>query len=146
MCFGCAKSELPNTESTPSISILSIGDASLNTLENISEIISNKTMELFGCKVELKMVRQEEYDQIIDNLLLERGLADIFICSDRTTLNKLMAENYIYRLDRHLNVFESFKEMVPEDKWKYVDHDEYTYGIPLNIPEGGTWEIGRAHV
>lgn len=122
------------------VRILTIGEASESALERVSEALSAVTLERLGCKVELKMIRQSEYDDRIDNLLLESELADIFVCRDRTTMNKLLDGNYIYRLDRYLEQYPQFRQAVPDERaWELVRAEGYVYGIPFGNDDASRW-------
>ncbi|MGM9607262.1 MAG: DUF3502 domain-containing protein [Oscillospiraceae bacterium] len=122
------------------VRILTIGDAPEEALERVSETLSAITLERLGCKVELKMIGQSEYDDRIDDLLLESELADIFVCRDRTTMNKLLDGNYIYRLDRYLEQYPQFRQTVPDERaWELVQAEGYTYGIPFGNDDVSRW-------
>lgn len=123
------------------IRILTIGETSAHALERVSAALSDITMERLGCRVELNMIRPEEYDDRIDDLLLENDFADIFVCRNRTTLNKLLDGNYIYRLDRYLSRYPEFRQAVPDESaWALTRADGYTYGIPFG--NGGPYRWG----
>lgn len=129
-----AESELPT------ISILTIGETEPEALERVSAALSEITAERIGCRVELRMIREDEYDERIDDLLLESDFADIFVCRNRTTMNKLMAGNYIYRLDRYLNRRPQLRSAVDDSQaWEHVKSQGYTYGIPFGNSETTTW-------
>lgn len=122
------------------VRILTIGEASESALERVSEALSAITLERLGCKVELKTIRLEEYDSRIDDLLLESELADIFVCRNRTTLNKLLDGNYIYRLDRYLENYPEFRQAVPDESaWELVEKSGHTYGIPFGNEGDFVW-------
>ena len=123
------------------IRILTIGETSAQALERVSAALSEITLERLGCRVELNMIRPGEYDDRIDDLLLENDFADIFVCRNRTTLNKLLDGNYIYRLDRYLSRYPEFRQAVPDESaWALTGADGYTYGIPFG--NGGAYHWG----
>ena len=122
------------------VCILTIGEAPESALERVSAALSAITLERLGCKVELNMIRPEEYDNRIDDLLLESDLADIFVCRNRTTMNKLLDGNYIYRLDRYLANYPEFRRAVPDESaWDVVEKLGYTYGIPFGNDDQFAW-------
>lgn len=130
--------EMP--EGAATIRILTIGETSEEALERVSKALSEITMERLGCRVELKMLRPEEYDERIDDLLLESDFTDIFVCRNRTTMNELLDGNYIYRLDRYLKEFPEFREVLSnEEIWAQTEVDEYTYAIPFGNDNAYQW-------
>ena len=131
--------EAPGT-GPKTIRILTIGETSENALKRVSAALSEITLEQLGCRVEMTMIRPEEYDDRIDDLLLESDFADIFVCRNRTTLNKLLDGNYVYRLDRYLAGYPEFRRAVPdEDAWALTGADGYTYGIPFGNDDAYRW-------
>lgn len=127
-------------EEIPTVRILTIGEIHSNELARISDAISEITAEQVGCRVELRMIREDEYDERIDDLLLESDFADIFVCRNRTTMNKLMAGSYIYRLDRYLKKFpELCAAIANETDWEHVKSQGYTYGIPFGNNGNSAW-------
>lgn len=138
-CFPASESELEHDE-LPTVSILTIGEIGSSELERVSSALSEITVERLGCRVELRMIREDEYDERIDDLLLESNFADIFVCRNRTTMNKLMDGNYIYRLDRYLNRRPGLRKVVEnEQEWEHVKSQGYTYGIPFGNNSGSAW-------
>lgn len=138
----CATSSesVPETDELPTISILTIGEIGSEALERVSTALSEITVEQLGCRVELRMIREDEYDERIDDLLLESNFADIFVCRNRTTMNKLMAGSYIYRLDRYLNRRPDLRKAVEsEQAWEQVKSQGYTYGIPFGNSNASAW-------
>lgn len=130
----------PAKEEPPTISILTIGETDPAVLERVSAALSEITLEWIGCGVELRMIREDEYDERIDNLLLESDFADIFVCRNRTTMNNLMNGSYIYRLDRYLNRRPGLRSAVAENSaWAYVQSRGYTYGIPFGNDGTSSW-------
>lgn len=139
---GCALDSKPEPETgeLPTISILTIGEIGSDALERVSSALSEITVEQLGCRVELRMIREDEYDERIDDLLLESNFADIFVCRNRTTMNKLMAGSYIYRLDRYLNRRPDLRNAVEnEQAWEQVKSQGYTYGIPFGNSNASAW-------
>lgn len=131
--------EAPEVE-IKTVRILTIGETSEESLQRVSEALSEITLEQLGCKVELRMIGLEEYDARIDDLLLESDFADIFVCRNRTTMNKLLEGNYIYRLDRYLEDFPEFWQVVPEESaWVQTDVNGYIYGIPFGNETQSDW-------
>lgn len=138
-CVPVSKSA-PESDELPTISILTIGEIGSDALERVSSALSEITMEQLGCRVELRMIREDEYDERIDDLLLESNFADIFVCRNRTTMNKLMDGNYIYRLDRYLNRRPTLRSAVgSEQAWEHVKSQGYTYGIPFGNSNASAW-------
>ncbi len=140
----CLSSCTKQAENPPhdieTIRILTIGEASVGALERVSAALSEITLERVGCKVELMLIRADEYDDRIDDLLLENDLADIVVCRDRTAMNKLLDGNYIYRLDRYMGNYPEFYQAVPnEDAWQLVQNYGYTYAIPFGNDEQRSW-------
>ena len=124
----------------PVIRILTIGEIASSELVRVSDAISEITAEQIGCRVELRMIREDEYDERIDDLLLESDFADIFVCRNRTTMNKLMAGSYIYRLDRYLKKRPELRAAVEnETDWECVKSQGYTYGIPFGNNSDYAW-------
>ena len=124
----------------PTVRILTIGEVNSNELARISAAISEFTMERVGCCVELRMIREDEYDERIDDLLLESDFADIFVCRNRTTMNKLMAGSYIYRLDRYLKRCPDLCAAIADEiDWERVKSQGYTYGIPFGSNGNSAW-------
>ena len=122
------------------VRILTIGDTAPAALERVSGALSELTMERLGCRVQLQVIGAEAYDERIDDLLLESSFADIFVCRDRSTLNKLLDGNHIYRLDRYLQEYPEFRQTIPqEDAWAPVQVDGYTYGIPFGSAGTNRW-------
>ena len=139
---GCLShtAEEPEKAALPTVSILTIGEMEREALARVSEALSEITVDRIGCRVELRMIREDEYDERIDDLLLESDFADIFVCRNRTTMNKLMAGSYIYRLDRYLNQrFQLRKAMEDPRAWDQVKSQGYTYGIPFGYSDTATW-------
>jgi len=137
---GCAPEPIPETDELPTISILTIGEVGPDDLERVSAALSDITVERLGCRVELRMIREDEYDERIDDLLLESNFADIFVCRNRTTLNKLLDGSYIYRLDRYLNRRPDLRKAVEnEQAWEQVKSRGYTYGIPFGNSDASAW-------
>lgn len=139
---GCSlhTEEMPEKTSLPTVSILTIGEMEQEDLARVSEALSEITVERVGCRVELRMIREDEYDERIDDLLLESNFADIFVCRNRTTMNKLMAGSYIYRLDRYLNRCAPLCEAVEDPRaWDQVKSQGYTYAIPFGYSDASTW-------
>lgn len=127
-------------EEIPTIRILTIGEIDPAELERVSEALSEITTERIGCRVELRMIREDEYDERIDDLLLESDFADIFVCRNRTTMNKLMSGSYIYRLDRYLNRRPNLRAALPDQTdWDRVKSQGYTYGIPFGNGGNSAW-------
>ena len=127
-------------EEIPTIRILTIGEIALGELARVSDAISEITAEQVGCRVELRMIREDEYDERIDDLLLESDFADIFVCRNRTTMNKLMAGSYIYRLDRYLKKRPELCAAVTSTAdWERVKSQGYTYGIPFGNNGNSAW-------
>lgn len=127
-------------EEFPTISILTIGETDPGALERVSAALSEITQERIGCRVELRMIREDEYDERIDNLLLESDFADIFVCRNRTTMNNLMNNSYIYRLDRYLKRCPELRSAVAEESsWGHVQSRGYTYGIPFGNEGASSW-------
>lgn len=138
-CTPASESE-PECEELPTISILTIGEIGSDALERVSSALSEITVEQLECRVELRMIRESEYDERIDDLLLESDFADIFVCCNRTTMNKLMDGSYIYRLDHYLNRRPKLRSAVEsEQAWAHVKSQEYTYGIPFGNSEAAAW-------
>lgn len=130
---------VPEKESE-TVRILTIGETSDKALQRVSAALSEITLERLGCKVELRMISPEEYDDRIDDLLLESDFADIFVCRNRTTMNKLLEGNYIYRLDRYLEDFPEFWQAIPEESaWAQTDVNGYIYGIPFGNSTESSW-------
>lgn len=124
----------------PTISILTIGETDPAALERVSAALSEITLERLGCRVELRMLREDEYDERINNLLLESDFADIFVCRNRTTMNDLMNGSYIYRLDRYLKRCPELRDAVTEQgAWAHVQSRGYTYGIPFGNGGASSW-------
>ena len=124
----------------PTVRILTIGEVNSNELARISAAISEITVEQVGCRVELRMIREDEYDERIDDLLLESDFADIFVCRNRTTMNKLMAGSYIYRLDRYLKRCPDLRAAIADETdWERVKSQGYTYGIPFGNNGNSAW-------
>lgn len=127
-------------EEVPTIRILTIGDTEPEALSRVSAALSEITQERVGCRVELSMIQKGEYDEWIDDLLLASDVADILVCRDRTTLNKLMAGSYIYRLDRYLARCPRLREAVPDESaWAQVENQGHTYGIPFGNSSSSAW-------
>lgn len=130
----------PPAQEPPTVRILTIGELEQDALTRVSAALSEITQARVGCRVELCMIRQDEYDERIDNLLLASDLADIFVCRDRTTMNKLLDGNYIYRLDRHMEQYPQFRETVPDERlWELVQSEGHTYGIPFGNDTASRW-------
>ena len=124
----------------PTIRILTIGECNSDALARVSAELSQITQERVGCRVELHMIREDEYDERIDDLLLESNFADIFVCRNRTTMNKLMAGSYIYRLDRYLNRCPQLRAAISDaGAWEGVQSQGYTYAIPFGNGESSAW-------
>lgn len=129
-----------NSDVPPTISILTIGETDPDALERVSAALSEITLERIGCRVELRMIREDEYDERIDNLLLESDFADVFVCRNSTTMNKLMNGSYIYRLDRYLRRCPSLRNALNgEEAWAHVQSRGYTYGIPFGNDSTSAW-------
>ncbi len=125
------------TPALPTVRILTLGECSDAALERVSAALSERTAAAVGCRVELCMVRPDEYDGRISDLLLENEFADIFVCRGRSTLSELMDGSYIYRLDRYLEDRPALLEAVPDAAdWSAVQKNGYTYAIPF--ANGGT--------
>ncbi len=143
MCLcmsACTKSAEDSSQNVETIRVLTIGEAPQSALERVSAALSEITLEKIGCKVELMLIRADEYDDRIDDLLLESDLADIVVCRDRTTMNKLLDGNYIYRLDRYLSNYpEFYRAVTNENAWDLVKNYGYTYGIPFGNDEQRSW-------
>lgn len=135
-----SKSKSAVENEPPTISILTIGETEKAELERVSAALSEITLERIGCRVELRMIREAEYDERIDNLLLESDFADIFVCRNRTTMNKLMNNSYIYRLDRYLKRCPGLRSAITDTSaWTHVQSRGYTYGIPFNNESISSW-------
>lgn len=129
-----------SVEEVPTIRILTIGEIDQEALTRVSAALSEITRERVGCRVELRMIRKDEYDEWIDDLLLASDVADILVCRDRTTLNKLMAGSYIYRLDRYLEHRPRLREAVPDESaWEQAESQGHTYGIPFGNSGSCAW-------
>ena len=142
LLVGCSQDDagVSQEEELPVISILTIGETDPEALGRVSKALSEITAERIGCRVELRMIREDEYDERIDDLLLESDFADIFVCRNRTTLNKLMAGSYVYRLDRYLARRPGLRAAVDDQQaWMHVKSQGYTYGIPFGNNTASAW-------
>ncbi|MGM9604614.1 MAG: ABC transporter substrate-binding protein [Faecousia sp.] len=127
-------------DGAPTVSILTIGTCSKLAAARVSEAISRVTMERLGCKVTLCVLDSADYEERIDNLLMENNLADIVVCKNRETLNELLDGDYVYRLDRFLRGYPAFSQAVPdESRWAEAAVGEYCYGIPLGNSQNYCW-------
>ena len=142
LCVSCSPAEVqaPPQKEQPTIRILTIGETDPVALERVSAALSEITSQQVGCRVELCMIREDQYDECIDNLLLESDFVDIFVCRNRTTMNKLLDGSYIYRLDRYLNRRPALRAAIGEESaWAHVKSQGYTYGIPFGNDGASSW-------
>lgn len=116
----------------PTLRILTIGESGAAAAERVSEALSQITRERLGCNVEIAMLHPKDYDDLIDNLVLNSDLADILVCTKRENLEALINGNYIYCVDRYLDRYPEFKTCVSdEEAWLQTSVDGYCYGIPF---------------
>lgn len=139
-CSAQKNEEPPDLDTYPTLSILTIGECSPEACARVSQALSEITMERIGCRVELRCSDRRTYHAQIDGLLLESELADIFVCPDRATLNKLLEGNYVYRLNRFLESHPMLYNAVQDDaQWRESSVGEYCYGIPFGNSASFYW-------
>lgn len=118
--------------SIPTLRLLTIGESDAAAAERVSEALSELTRERLGCNVEIVMLHPKDYDDLIDNLVLNSDLADILVCTEREKLEELIDGNYVYSLDRYLDRYPEFRACVPdEEAWLQTQMDGHCYGIPF---------------
>lgn len=126
-------------DETPLIRVMMPGSNSAAALARVSEELSKITMERIGCRVELETVRSSEYNKMIQNTLLEKDLADIFVVTDRTILTELVEEHRVARLDRMLQSVPALQEAIESGSWARQQVNGYSYAVPFDNDDIWYW-------